>query len=150
MADEDQSAFINAEGLTEAPFAKGTLVDVITKHGEQINAELVEHFHWGKHHCTVAKYRRHTPAYAIRDYLAAMDEEMILLDPPEMYDRAILGTTDTDGGTRAAYSVTKILEILHKEQGMEDPLEAYEFYAFNIQPLTHMPQGPVFIEGVDL
>lgn len=86
----------------------------------------------------------------MREYLAAFDGQMVLLDPPEMFDKAILGTTERDGGYVAAYDADKIREILRTEQDMEDPEEAYEFYSYNIEPLSGMPQGPVFIERLAL
>lgn len=33
---------------------------------------------------------------------------------------------------------------------MEDPMEAYEYYSFNIAPLCNMTKGPLFIEKVIL
>ena len=73
-------------------------------------------------------------------------EGVILIDG---HDDAIIGTGFIGGDLRVFYNSDKIIKTLMKESssGMTHT-DADEFFDFNIEPLSNMQGGPVFIEPI--
>lgn len=74
----------------------------------------------------------------------SMDEEgVILLDPREIFDEALIGLTEGHGGTRAVYDSEKCIEQLMSGDGMSYE-DASEFFSFNTLG-TYVEGYPVFV-----
>lgn len=74
-----------------------------------------------------------------------MEEEVIFLDPPEIFDDAIVGLTEGDlGPVRVIYDSEKCVEQLMKS-GIDDYEDAREFFDFNTLG-THVEGYPLFLQ----
>ncbi len=83
-----------------------------------------------------------------REILAEINEELLLLDPPE-FDQALIGTAEGAGwGPVAAYDVDKCIEVI-MENGDMTREEATEFFHFNTLSAFVGEQTPVFITRID-
>lgn len=85
---------------------------------------------------------------AVREMIFSMDDEgVILLDPREIFDEALIGITEGHGGTRAVYDSEKCIEQLMGDQDSGDGMsyeDASEFFSFNTLG-TYVEGYPVFV-----
>ena len=85
-----------------------------------------------------------------------MDEQdLLFLDPREIYDPMILGVLTTfEGHTKVAYDKDKILSYLEQDaesNGSLDPqTEAVEYFEFNMQGAYLGEATPVYISREEL
>lgn len=78
----------------------------------------------------------------IKQTIAEQNEEALFLDG---FDEALIGIAESNGsGMRAAYSYSKIVDILMERDGMTND-EAIEFYDFNIYGSYMGKNSPEFI-----
>lgn len=97
-----------------------------------------------------------TMTQKIHEYADEQEATMLLLNPQDLYDRAILGVVDG----RVAYSMQKMNEclaesfrIIGPEEG-EDPEEfdpeqmAIEFHDVNTFTAYVGPEGPIYIDDL--
>ena len=80
----------------------------------------------------------------IRDAIAEVDEEIIVLDP-EYFDDAIIGFATRGGTTVVLYDKDDIIEILKAEDGMSEE-DALEHFYYNIQRIQAGDKAPMFLE----
>ena len=71
-------------------------------------------------------------------------EGVILIDG---HDDAIIGTGFIGGDLHVFYNSDKIIKTLMESSGMTNT-DADEFFDFNIEPLSNMQGGPIFIEPI--
>lgn len=82
---------------------------------------------------------------SIRQIIAEIDPELVLLDPAESYDKCILGIASRIGmDDCVAYDITKVIDEL-VSQGM-DREDAQDFFAFNMAGAYVGTRTPIFIE----
>lgn len=83
-------------------------------------------------------------ASAVRDMIADMEEEAIMLEPAHVFDPCILGLTEGDlGPVRVIYDSERCVHALMQSSGMSWD-EAYEFFSFNTLG-THVTGYPLFL-----
>ena len=87
--------------------------------------------------------KAHPNRVRVQDIADMHEEEVILIDG---HDDAIIGTGFV-GGLRVFYSIDKIIKTLMKRDGMSHT-DADELFDVNIEPLSHMHGGPIFIEPI--
>lgn len=81
---------------------------------------------------------------AVRHMLYEMDEAAIFLDPPEVFDDAIVGITEGDlGPVRVIYDSDRCVARMAQHHGW-DWDEAMEFFSFNTLG-THVEGYPLFL-----
>lgn len=79
----------------------------------------------------------------------AEEEGVILLDPREIFDDALIGLTEGHGGTRAVYDSAKcVQQLMTGADGMSYE-EAEEFFSFNTLG-AYIEGYPVFVRLPDL
>ena len=93
------------------------------------------------------------PAELTRE-LAKLNPDALLLEPRELYDRALVGITDApaDHWPRsqharvfvAVYSRERCIELI-MEEGDEDHAEAIEYFEFNTSGAWCGPGTPTFV-----
>lgn len=82
---------------------------------------------------------------SIRQTIAEIDPELVLLDPPEAYDKCILGVASRIGQDDCiAYDRDKVIQEL-MSQGMDEE-EAEDFFSFNIAGAYVGTRTPIFID----
>lgn len=74
-------------------------------------------------------------------------EEVILIDG---HDDAIIGTGFIGGDLRVFYNSDKIIKTMKESSSGMTHTDADEFFDFNIEPLSNMQGGPIFIEPIKL
>lgn len=85
---------------------------------------------------------------SIRQNIAEIDPELVLLDPAESYDKCILGIASRIGmDDCVAYDLTKVIDEL-MSQGM-DREDAQDFFAFNMAGAYVGTRTPIFIETLN-
>ena len=79
----------------------------------------------------------------VREAVAAHIDDALFLDPPEMYDRCIIGIGERFGGVQCvAYDRDKCIEMLMKDMSWED---AEEYFSFNVIGAWVGDQTPIFV-----
>lgn len=79
-----------------------------------------------------------------RELLRDMDPDLVFLDPPRVFDGAILGVMERCGSEPVvAYSTKKILLAL--ERGGMESEDALEHFEFNIAGAYVGPRTPMFL-----
>jgi hypothetical protein len=82
---------------------------------------------------------------SIRQNIAEIDPELVLLDPPEAYDKCILGIASRIGQDDCvAYDREKVIKEL-MSQGMSEE-DAEDFFSFNIAGSFVGTRTPIFID----
>lgn len=82
---------------------------------------------------------------SIRQTIAEIDPELVLLDPAESYDKCILGVASRIGmDDCVAYDRAKVIAGLI-EQGMSEE-DAEDFFSFNMAGAYVGTRTPIFIE----
>ena len=72
---------------------------------------------------------------------------VILIDG---HDDAIIGTGFIGGDLRVFYNSDKIIKTMKESSSGMTHTDADEFFDFNIEPLSNMQGGPIFIEPIKL
>jgi len=85
---------------------------------------------------------------SIRQIIAEIDPELVLLDPAESYDKCVIGIASRIGMEDCvAYDITKVIDEL-MSQGM-DREDAQDFFAFNMAGAYVGTRTPIFIEKLN-
>lgn len=85
---------------------------------------------------------------SIRQNIAEIDPELVLLDPAESYDKCIIGIASRIGmDDCVAYDRSKVIVELMAD-GMSEE-EALEFFDFNMAGAYVGPRTPIFIEALN-
>lgn len=69
---------------------------------------------------------------------------MIRLEPRSSYDQALLGAVYVDGEPAIAYCVEALYQALVEHDDMT-PVEALDWFDYNMLPLEDMAGGPVYV-----
>lgn len=86
---------------------------------------------------------------ALREYLAELDLEVLLLEPPEM-DAAVVGLVERCGMEPVVcYDRSKVIALLMANDGMDEE-EAEEFFDFNIGGAYLGEATPMFLSPIVL
>lgn len=81
-------------------------------------------------------------------YLSIVDEEMLVIEPRELFDKAIVGFVERCGQEQiACYSYDKIIDLLIEDGCTE--LEALDHFHYNIGGAWHGDRTPCFLHGVE-
>ena len=75
-----------------------------------------------------------------------IDDNALLLEPREYYDKCIIGTTYY--GDRAIYDSELVLQSLMTDQEMTEE-EALDWFEYNIVGSYLGEQTPIFLRGVE-
>ena len=66
------------------------------------------------------------------------------------HDDAIIGTGFVGGDLRVFYNSDKIIKTMMESSSGMTHTDADEFFDFNIEPMSNMRGGPIFIEPIKL
>jgi hypothetical protein len=84
---------------------------------------------------------------SIRQIIAEIDPELVLLDPPDAYDKCIIGIASRIGQEDCiAYDRDKVIRELMSD-GMNEE-DAEDFFSFNIAGAYVGARTPIFIDGL--
>lgn len=82
---------------------------------------------------------------SIRQNIAEIDPELVLLDPAERYDKCIIGIASRIGmDDCVAYDRSKVIAELMNDGMTEE--DAEDFFSFNIAGAYVGARTPIFIE----
>jgi hypothetical protein len=85
---------------------------------------------------------------SIRQIIAEIDPELVLLDPAESYDKCVIGIASRIGMEDCvAYDRAKVIQEL-MGQGMDED-DAQDFFAFNIAGSYVGTRTPIFIDALN-
>lgn len=83
----------------------------------------------------------------MRQQLEMMElDEVIILEPAEFFDQAIIGLTEGHGEPRLIYDSQRCVEALMKS-GIGDEEDALEFFEFNTLG-AYIKNGPLFVNSL--
>lgn len=86
--------------------------------------------------------KTHQARVRVQELAESHDCDVILIDG---HDDAIAGTGFASSVFHVFYNSEKIIKTLMKRDGMSQ-IDAHEFFDFNIEPLSNMEGGPIFID----
>lgn len=85
---------------------------------------------------------------SIRQIIAEIDPELVLLDPADSYDKCVIGIASRIGmDDCVAYDRDKVIKEL-MSQGMDEE-DAEDFFAFNMASAYVGTRTPIFIETLN-